>query len=392
MRILQRYIMFELLRVFVSLLSLLTVLLLFVGVFKEVADSGISLGRAIEIIPYIVPSLLPFTIPSTLLLTVCVVYGRIAGDNEVIAAKAAGINVMSLIAPALLLGVLLSVGSLVLTDRVIPWAIVNIQRTVSEAMEDIFLDMLRKNHQFTDETRGFSISVMEVKDRTLIMPTFKYRPSHDKDEITLQAQQSTLEFDVEKQEVILHLVQGYVDIPGRQRIWFEKEDKAFPLPHKNEISKPRHMPIKRVSKQITEVIERYQISNDEKDLQVAMSLLVGNFDQLRDERLHGDVMPDYERGRINRLKTEMHSRYSMASSCFFFVLIGCPFSVLQAKKQFLTSFMICFVPILLIYYPLTLGMLNLSKTGTVNPLWAMWVGNALLFVFACFVLRRVMKH
>ena len=26
------------------------------------------------------PSLLPFTIPATLLLTVCVVYGRIAGD------------------------------------------------------------------------------------------------------------------------------------------------------------------------------------------------------------------------------------------------------------------------------------------------------------------------
>ncbi len=392
MRILQRYIMIELFRVFASLLSLLTVLLIFIGVFKEVSDSGISLGRAIQIIPYIVPSLLPFTIPSTLLLTVCVVYGRIAGDHEVTAAKAAGINVMSLIAPALLLGVVLSVGSLVLTDRVIPWAIVNIQQTITEAMEDIFLDMLRKNQQVSDPVHGFSISVMDVKDRTLIMPTFKYHPINKKTEITLQAQKSTLEFDIENQQVILHLVQGYIDIPGRQRIWFEKEDKAFPLPHQQNITKPRHMPISRVSKEIADVKDSYQNLNDEKDIRLAMALLSGDFTDMQTERHNGDLLPMHQLGLINRLGTEMHSRYAMACSCFFFVLIGCPFSILKAKNQFLTSFMICFVPILLIYYPLTIGMMNLSKTGTVNPAWAMWMGNLLLFVCACVVLRKVTRH
>lgn|GEM_PF-2973380 len=35
------------------------------------------------------------TIPSTLLLSACVVYGRLAGDLEIIATKSAGINLIS---------------------------------------------------------------------------------------------------------------------------------------------------------------------------------------------------------------------------------------------------------------------------------------------------------
>jgi LPXTG-motif cell wall-anchored protein len=36
--------------------------------------------------------------------------------------------------------------------------------------------------------------------------------------------------------------------------------------------------------------------------------------------------------------------------------------------------------------------MNLSKTGTVDPAWAMWVGNALMAVAGLFVLRRVTLH
>ena len=37
-------------------------------------------------------------------------------------------------------------------------------------------------------------------------------------------------------------------------------------------------------------------------------------------------------------------------------------------------------------------MMNLSKTGTVNPLWGMWVGNAVLFVAGLVTLRKVLQH
>ena len=107
--LLQRYILYELLKVFTFLLSILTILLVFVGVFREATMSGLGPIQALRILPYVVPNLLPFTIPATLLLTVSVVYGRMSGDQEITAAKAAGINVLSLLWPSFLLGAVLSV-------------------------------------------------------------------------------------------------------------------------------------------------------------------------------------------------------------------------------------------------------------------------------------------
>ena len=82
----------------------------------------------------------------------------------------------------------------------------------------------------------------------------------------------------------------------------------------------------------------------------------------------------------------------MAGSCFFFALIGGPFAIYQAQRQFITAFIMCFLPILLVYYPLTFLMANLGKSGTIDPSWGMWVPNAVLAVIAMMVLRKVVKH
>ena len=147
MRLLERYVLIELLRVFGALLIISTLLLVFVGVFGEARKFDLGFWQILQIIPYIVPSLMPYTIPATLLLTVCVIYGRMAGDNEIIAARAAGIHILHLMWPSFFLAAILSSAALILTDQVIPWAYGNIERIVALAMEDIFLDMLRQRNQ-----------------------------------------------------------------------------------------------------------------------------------------------------------------------------------------------------------------------------------------------------
>src|SRR5262245_60569164 len=99
--LLQRYLFGEVLRVFTFVLGCITVLLLFVGVFQQATERGLNPVEALKILPYVVPGLLPFTIPAALLLTVSAVYGRLSGDQELTAAKAAGIHPISLMWPAL---------------------------------------------------------------------------------------------------------------------------------------------------------------------------------------------------------------------------------------------------------------------------------------------------
>ena len=392
MRLLQRYILFELLKVFLFLLSVLTVLLVFVGVFREVAASGLGPFQILQILPFVVPSLMPFTIPATLLFAVCVVYGRIAGDQEVTAAKAAGINVFSLLWPAFLLSIVMSIISLVLTDQVIPWAVGNIQRTVALAMEDIFLDMLRTNHQVTDDRQGYSITVMDVRGKTLIKPTFQYAP-RGHSPVTVQAARSTLEFDLEQHQVILHLVQGHIDIPGHRRVWFEKEDKPFPMPQEVSQPSPRNTTIHKLHIRMNGIEHRIDELDEKQDAEMAMALLLGDFQRmLHEDYVAYSQMRKFDREDLNRLRTEIFGRFAMSTSCFFFVLIGGPFSILQGRRQFLTSFFLCFLPILLIYYPIALLMISLGKKGQINPAYGMWSGNALFAVVGVWVLYKVLKH
>ena len=142
MKLLQRYIFSELLRVFSLLVIVLTVMLVFVGLFREATERGLGAVQILQIMPFVVPSMLPFTIPATLLLSVCVVYGRISGDLEVIAAKAAGVSATQLLAPAFLLASVLAVCSFGMTNYAIPWAVTNIEKIVTQAIEDIFLEVL----------------------------------------------------------------------------------------------------------------------------------------------------------------------------------------------------------------------------------------------------------
>ena len=201
MSTLQRYILFDLLRVLALVITATTVLLVFLGVFQKVSESGIGPLQVLEILPYIIPSMLPFTIPATLLLSVCIVYGRLSADYEITAAKAAGINVLSLLLPAFVVGAALSLCSLMLNDQVIPWSMANIQRIVAHAMEDICFDVLESHSLYEDPTHGFSITVRGVdkENRRLIEPIIKYAPA-GRTPLTLQSKTSVLRFNFETQE------------------------------------------------------------------------------------------------------------------------------------------------------------------------------------------------
>lgn len=389
--ILQRYILRDLLLVFFFVLTGVTVLLVFVGVFREMSASGLGPLQAIKILPYIVPSLLPFTIPATFLLTVCVVYGRMAGDREIVAAKAAGINVFSLLLPAFVLGGFLSLCSLLLADRVVPWAVHNIQATISQAMEDIFLDMLRSNGQVVDNQRGFSITVIDVQGKRLIHPTFHYQPKGRKP-VAVQAQEATLRFDMENRQVVLDMVRGQVDVPGRSKVWFEKQRQPFPLPFDNEKTKARHLSIRNIRRELARIDEKLEEARAVRDARTAIVLTTGEYNDLKqNEMFEFWQQRKILRDKVAKLRTEVHSRFVLSTSCFFFALVGAPFAVLQARRQFLTTFFMCFLPVLLAYYPVALLMMNLAKSESVHPAF-IWVANLAMLIAGLIVLRKVLRH
>ncbi|MFO1094126.1 MAG: LptF/LptG family permease [Planctomycetaceae bacterium] len=390
--LLQRYIFGELIRVFVFVLLCLSVLLVFVGVFKEATDNGLGPMQVLAILPYVIPTILPFTIPAALLLTVSLVFGRMAGDQEVTAAKAAGVSVATLLWPSFVMGAVLSICCLLLSDQVIPWALTNIERTVVAAMEDIIFDHLRSEHQFNDRQHGLYVVVADVQGRRLIRPVFTIMSGHQTK--SLCAEEATIELDVKRQEIQIQLTNGFVELDKQGQVFINK-----PQPHSISWRSGekgvlvRHMPIETLNREVQTARTERTREQERMLIATAFALTSGDFDTLSDPKKnpHHLKARDCEKQTF-RMTTEIHTRYALACSCLFFVLVGSPLAVLKAQSRFLTSFLYCFVPIVTGYYPLVLGLMAQSKKGFVDPAWAMWVGNAVLAYVGWWLLQRVARH
>lgn len=389
--LLQRYIFGELLRIFAFVLLCLTVLLVFVGVFQQASESGLGPVQLLEILPFIVPSMLPFMIPAALLLTVSLVYGRMAGDQEVTAAKAAGVSVVTLLWPSFVLGAALSACCLVLTDQAIPWALTNIQRTIVAAMEDIILDRLRSEGQFADKQHGLHVAVVDVQGRRLIEPVFTVL--HGERTQTLCADEATIHLDVEKQEVQIQLKKGMMELDGHGKVFVDhSQPRSLSWRSGSDRLEPRHMPIRMLTRKLHDVRAERSRAQDLVLIEAAFSLTRGDFQALTDTKSKHRIAAKEAEKLTNRMTTEIHTRYALACSCLFFVIVGSPLAVMKAQSRFLTSFIYCFVPIVIGYYPLVIGMMSQAKKGYVNPVWGMWVGNAVLAVIGWWLLRRVARH
>ena len=394
MNLMQRYILSELLRVFTLLVIILTVMLVFVGVLKEAADRGLGFAQIVQIMPFIVPSMLPFTIPATLLLTVTVVYGRLAGDLEVTAAKAAGINPVSLLTPAFALGSVLAVCSFGLTNYAIPWGIDNTERIVTQAMEEIFLDMLSAQHLVRDPENGYSIPVEGVTEKGILKnPTFRYR-NENHDQITMNAEWARIRFNMKEKKILLHLKRARGSIPGQDAAaWLDDRVLPLPLDVASGERSARNLTIDSMKTKMAESKSNIVSNSLQRDQEAAMLLLTGNFQQLAGNRIREYANFEASQNLDNRkMHTEIHNRYAMAASCLFFAFLGGPFAVLQARRQFITSFIMCFLPILLFYYPSMFLMANFGKTATLDPAWGMWVPNMIMGVVGVMMLKRVTRH
>ena len=92
MKIITRYVLSEMLQVFLVALTALTLFMLVIGLTKEAQQQGLGLLQIIALVPYVLPDAMRFAVPGTMLFAVASVFGRFSSSNEITALKAAGIT------------------------------------------------------------------------------------------------------------------------------------------------------------------------------------------------------------------------------------------------------------------------------------------------------------
>jgi lipopolysaccharide export system permease protein len=98
------------------------------------------------------------------------------------------------------------------------------------------------------------------------------------------------------------------------------------------------------------------------------------------------------RRTIRNTEAELYQRPALACACLLFALIGCPVGIWANRADYLSTFVICFIPVLLIYYPLFLAGSGMGKDGKIPLGLGCWVANAVVGVAAVVLNARLLRR
>src|SRR5579883_1791879 len=182
-------IFWELVKVFCMALTSLTGLFLIGLVVQQANQMGLSIGQTLAVLPLLIPVTLPYTIPATTLFASCVVYGRLSHDNEAVAMKAAGVNLLTVVRPALALGVVTTLATFYLAHSVIPHTQAMLQKQIMKDPEEVLYNLLKRERRFNPGNFPYVIYVKDVQGRRLMDVVIKHRagikdPTNGKDVYT----------------------------------------------------------------------------------------------------------------------------------------------------------------------------------------------------------------
>jgi lipopolysaccharide export system permease protein len=296
--------------------------------------------------------------------------------------------------PALFFSAALSIATVWLNDIAVSWGRSGMRRVVIESVEEVAYAKLAQQKSFA--TKNFAINVKGVDGRKLIRPTFTFQPrSLEEPGFTVTAEVAELRADLtaDTLTVVFHDAEWESGASRGRVPFFEHELPLSEATRKaSDGGSPSNMPMHEIPMDIERQERNIERWNQEMAAEAAFQMLGGDFlalNQTAWQPLSGRVRE--AENRIARLHMEPHRRWANGFSCLCFVMVGAPLAVALRNSDFLKTFFICFMPILVIYYPLLIFSLDRAKSGGV-PAASVWLGNAITVACGCWLMRRVMRY
>jgi len=393
MKIISRYVLRELLQVFLVALSALTLFMLVVGLVKEAQQQGLGLIQIAKLVPYVLPEAMRFAVPGTMLFAVASVFGRLSASNEITALKAAGITPMATIWPALSLALVVSFVSVWLNDVAVSWGRNGVRRVVVSSVEEIIYSRLKQQRSYS--TAQLSINVKGVDGRRLIRPTLSFTSGSDKTPATVSAAEAEITTDAEATELVVTFRNGTLHMGDVKAVFPDTIVRKIPLDAVSKKSvgaiSPSDIAMADFAAARAETRRNIDQIGQVAAAKTALAMLSGHMELTTPAVTAGERdQAKWHESRLVRLIMEPWRRWANGFSCLCFVLVGAPMAIRMRNADFLTSFFLCFLPILVVYYPLFMLGISRVKAGVLPPP-AVWMGNVLITLWGLWLLRRVVR-
>ncbi len=392
--ILNRMIFSELIKVFFLALISLTGMFLLGGVVSEAAQRGLSPTQVLMIIPLLIPNTLPYTVPATCLFATCVVYGRLAHDNEITAVKAAGVHLGRLVAPGLLLGMVMAGGIMALDYHIIPATHQTLRTQVLGDIDDLIYAQLKKQGCLKHPKLSYAMWVRQVQGRRLIDVIFKQKDDKEKDmyKCVARAREAKLHFDpvIGKVRVDMPYVttcaqnaSGNVSDPPTEI------DMPMAVFGGDYVCRPNDL-------DWSDLVQKRADATDEAAVAERAAQAPPPPDLPPERQKEWTSALKYAAFTKERIRygfdAEFQMRPALAAGCICFVLIGAPVGIWFSRSDYLSTFVSCFLPTIVVYYPLLLCGTNMAKDGRLPAAVGLWMANAAVGLVALVLYSRLLRR
>lgn len=397
-----------------------------VNILDSVLSKGLPMSTVLEIFVLNLAWMLSLSIPMAVLVACLMAFGRLSGDHEITAVKAAGIAPLSLMRPVLLMASLLSLLLILFNNWVLPEAnhrSVELMSAVSRKKPHAFIDAGSLITQFP----GVQIWINHIDPASgMLYGVQVFELQNTGNPRIVYADSATLEYIDNGATLMFRLRSGENHIldsenPGKYfRIRFSSQDFAMKnvddrLERRDRrFRSDREMPIE----MMFDVVSTAR-KDKEKYLQDYHKTLFAQLRELNKTLLGDSIVPkdasiEVHRDSIKHLRAiqrmkvqeqgqlrvvdraykrieaeekreaqylvEIHKKFSTSIACIIFVLIGAPLGIM-ARKGGIGTGIIYSLAFFVIYWASLMGGENFADRLMVPPGLAMWFSNILIGLF-----------
>ena len=371
-------------QVFVSLVlavAVFTAVLLVGNALREIlmllSITHVSLMFLVRAILYLIPFVWVFALPMGMLTATLLVFGRFSADQELTAARASGVSLLSLITPVLLLSLLCCTLSAWFNLELGPRCRVAYKGLFTELQSAIMNGQLPEG-RFIRDFPGY-IFYVEKNDGGRLENVMIYRLQNETNvDMTLRATRGQLNPNRASNQLALDLFDVHSVTIG---------------PHGNFINATPSMSLNFSMNTVTNRAEPPRIS-DMTFMELRHELhelekvnLTPGTNSPASLKQQMQIMRLQQKDLLEPVRVEMHREISFSFACFGFTLVGIPLGIRMHRRETNIGIAIALVLVVVYYAFIMLGE-SLSARPEFCPHLILWIPNFIFQAIGAVLLWR----
>jgi len=362
--IIDRYILRELIKIFLITVGTLTTVLYldkFLFIAENIVNRGVSILEVFLIMIYISPSYLALTIPISVLVASVATFNQFSASNEWIAMKSCHLSFMQTMRPVLIFSIFTYLVAVIIMVYALPWGNFAYKQKTYEIIKN-HADINIKSNILNYDFKGLVILAKKREKKYQFRDIFIANTTQPKSPKIITANQAIILPIIESLKIRLKLTGGTIHELGDklseyQTINFDTYELTLSLPDTAQLEKEA-------------LIGHRELS---------ISLLLK---QIKDFEKKG--LPTFS------AKVELSKKFAIPFTCLLFGLLGAPLGIHSSRGGKSGSFATSIMVILLYYMGLIFAQ-NMGKSGQIEPYSSIWIPNIIMFFVIVYTSYKMQK-